>query len=155
MNVLQCLRQYSEQLPNLCPRTLGIQLDVPSVKLYAIEHDYPRSIETRREKVIQHWISSPSLQPSWCSLADALDSMNYRNAAQRIAEQHSKQYACKTCTIFYVVLFSLFTKPILVGIPSRLNTFPLWVVHDFITQPMLRYPFSFVTMLICSLFFVG
>ena len=121
-NVLQCLRQYSEQLPNICSRTLGIQLDVPSVTLYAIERKYSYSTETSKEKVIQHWISSPSIQPSWCSLVDALNSMDYRNAAHGIAEQHSKQHISRI--VPYCMLFSSVYLLSQFWLVPPLNTFP-------------------------------
>ena len=89
--MLRCFRQYDEELVGLNPHTLGLELCVPVGKLGDIRQDYPHSVEMRREEVIQCWISSPSSQASWSSFVDALQSMGYTNAAQRIQEERSKQ----------------------------------------------------------------
>ena len=90
MKVLRCFTKYGEELLDLNPRILGLELGIPMGKLDAIEHNYPHDVEMKRDKVIQYWIASPSLQASWPSFVDALQSMDYTNAARKIAEEHSK-----------------------------------------------------------------
>ena len=90
MKIIRCFTKYGEELVNLNPHILGLELGIPMGKLDAIERNYPHDVEMKRDKVIQCWMSSPSLQASWPSFVDALQSMYYTNAARKIAEEHSK-----------------------------------------------------------------
>ena len=90
MKILRCFTKYGEELLDLNPHILGLELGIPIGKLDAIERNCLHDVEMMRDKVIQYWISSPSLQASWPSFVDALQSMDYPNAARKIAEEHSK-----------------------------------------------------------------
>ena len=88
--MLQCFQKYDEELVGLDSHTLGLELGIPIGRLDSIRQDYPHDVEMRREKVIQCWMSSPSLQASWPSFVDALQSMDFINAARKIANEHGK-----------------------------------------------------------------
>ena len=69
---------------------LGLELGLSTETLSDIEVDYPTSVETRRRRVIQQWMSSPTLQPSWHSLVEALEHIDMNTAARDTAEERSK-----------------------------------------------------------------
>ena len=70
---------------------LGLELGLSAETLNDIEDNHPTCVETRRRKMIQQWMSSPTLQPSWYSLVDALDGINMTNAAKDIAKERSEK----------------------------------------------------------------
>ena len=73
---------------------LGLALGLPEATLSTIEHDHHRSVDTCMRKMVQKWLHSPRLNPSWCSLVRALQAIPLGAAAAKISKEH-----CKSGTI--------------------------------------------------------
>jgi len=80
---------------------LGLQLGLSDGVLHAIEHDYHRIGERKREMVWK-WMNSAAFNPTWCSLANALHAIDMRVVAEKVSVEHRKTYCCPT-TMFRVV----------------------------------------------------
>ena len=68
---------------------LGLQLGLSDGVLHAIEHGYHRIGERKREMVWK-WMNSAALNPTWCSLANALHEINMPAVAEKISVEHWK-----------------------------------------------------------------
>ena len=68
---------------------LGLQLGLSDGVLHAIEHDYPRIGERKRE-MVWTWMNSAALNPTWCSLANALHAIDMHVVAEKISVEHRK-----------------------------------------------------------------
>jgi len=68
---------------------LGLQLGLSDGVLHAIEHDYHR-IGERKTEMISKWMKSATLNPTWCSLANALHAIDMHAVAERISAEHRK-----------------------------------------------------------------
>ena len=71
---------------------LGLQLGLSDGVLHAIEHDYHRIGERKREMVWK-WMNSAALNPTWCSLVNALHAIDMRVAAEKISKEHCKWHS--------------------------------------------------------------
>ena len=69
---------------------LGLELGLPEATLSTIEHDHHRSVETCKRKMVQKWLHSPCLNPSWCSLVKALQATGLSATAAKISKEHCK-----------------------------------------------------------------
>ena len=68
---------------------LGLQLGLSDGVLHAIEHDYHRIGERKRE-MVWTWMNSAALNPTWCSLANALHAIDMHVVAEKISVEHRK-----------------------------------------------------------------
>ena len=73
---------------------VGLELGLSEATLSTIEHDHHRSVETCKRKMVQKWLHSPRLNPSWCSLVKALQAVGLNAAAAKISKQHCKLGPC-------------------------------------------------------------
>ena len=69
---------------------LGLQLGLSDGILHAIEHDYHRIGERKRE-MVSKWMNSAALNPTWCSLVNAIHAIDMHAVAERISVQHCKK----------------------------------------------------------------
>ena len=58
-----------------------------SSTLNTIEYDHRGDVETCRRKMEQEWLKQPC--PSWCSLVEALQTIDQKAVASEIPEIHS------------------------------------------------------------------
>ena len=72
---------------------LGLQLGLSDGVLHAIEHDYQR-IGDRKREMVSKWMTSPALNPTWCSLAKALHAIELHVVADKVSVEH-----CKWCSV--------------------------------------------------------
>ena len=70
---------------------LGLQLGLSDGVLHAIEHDYHRIGERKRE-MVSKWMNSAALNPTWCSLANALHAIDMHAVAEKVSVEHGKTY---------------------------------------------------------------
>ena len=68
---------------------LGLHLGLSDSMVNTIERDYHTTPE-RKIRMVQRWMSTPKLCPSWCSLVKALREVDLNVAAERISKEHSK-----------------------------------------------------------------
>jgi len=68
---------------------LGLQLGLSDGVLHAIEHDYHRIGERKRE-IVSKWMNSGTHNPTWCSLASALHAIDMHVVAEKISVEHCK-----------------------------------------------------------------
>ena len=68
---------------------LGLQLGLSDGVLHAIEHDYHRIGERKRE-MISKWMTSAALNPTWCSLANALHAVDLHVVAEKVSVENRK-----------------------------------------------------------------
>ena len=68
---------------------LGLQLGLSDGVLHAIEHDYQR-IGDRKREMVSKWMTSAALNPTWCSLAKALHAIELHAVAEEISVEHCK-----------------------------------------------------------------
>ena len=68
---------------------LGLHLGLSDNMVKIIESDYHTILE-RKMRMVQRWMSTPKLCPSWCSLVKALLKVDLNVAAQMVSEEHSK-----------------------------------------------------------------
>ena len=68
---------------------LGLHLGLSDSVVDTIERDYHTTPE-RKMRMVQRWMSTPKLWPSWCSLVKALCKVDLNTAAQLISKEHSK-----------------------------------------------------------------
>jgi len=68
---------------------LGLQLGLSDGVLHAIEHDYHRIGERKREMLLK-WMNSATLNPTWCSLANALHAVDMHAVAEKVSVEHCK-----------------------------------------------------------------
>ena len=69
---------------------VGLELGLSEATLSTIKYDHHRSVETCKRKMVQKWLHSPRLNPSWCSLVKALQAVGLNAAAAKISKQHCK-----------------------------------------------------------------
>ena len=82
--VLKCLDQVVEGWFRL-----GLELGLSASLLQAIELDYHRIGERKRQMVCK-WMNSATLNPNWCSLYNALHAMDMHAVAEKISVEHCK-----------------------------------------------------------------
>ena len=68
---------------------LGLQLGLSDGVLHAIEHDYQR-IGDRKREMVSKWTTSAALNPTWFSLASALHAIEQHAVAEKISVEHRK-----------------------------------------------------------------
>ena len=68
---------------------LGLELGLLASLLRAIEHDYHRIGERKREMVLK-WMNSAALNPTWCSLVNALHAVDMHAVAEKVSVEHCK-----------------------------------------------------------------
>ena len=84
--------EMRQVLKYLCPMVkewyqFGLELGVPDSTLKAIEQDHHDSVDTRKRKMIQKWMYSSQLNPSWCSLVKALRELEENQVAALITRE--------------------------------------------------------------------
>ena len=85
--VLKCLQSVvGEWFP------LGLELGLPSSTLSTIEHNNPKSVEICKRQMVQRWITSPQLNPNWCSFVKALHEVGQHVVATEITETCRKLF---------------------------------------------------------------
>jgi len=72
---------------------LGLELGLSASLLCTIDLDYHRTGERKREMVWK-WMTSATLNPTWCSLSNALHKIDMHAAAEKISVKH-----CKWCSV--------------------------------------------------------
>ena len=76
---------------------LGLHLGLSDSLVDTIERDYHTTLE-RKKRMVQSWMSTPQLCPSWCSLVKALHKVGLNAAAERISKKYSKCFVtCSYC----------------------------------------------------------
>ena len=68
---------------------LGLHLGLSDSVVDTIERDYHTTPE-RRKRMVQRWMSTSKLCPSWCSLVKALHKVGLNTAAEKISKEYSK-----------------------------------------------------------------
>ena len=68
---------------------LGLELGLSASLLRAIELDYHRIGEKKREMVWK-WMNSAALNPTWCSLVNALHAIDMHVVAEKVSVEHCK-----------------------------------------------------------------
>ena len=68
---------------------LGLELGLSASLLRTIEHDYHRIGERKREMVWKY-MNSAALNPTWCSLVNALHAIDMHAIAENISVEHCK-----------------------------------------------------------------
>ena len=68
---------------------LGVELGLSASLLRAIENDYHR-IEKWKMEMVWKWMTSATLNPTWCSLANALHAIDMHVVAEKISVKHRK-----------------------------------------------------------------
>ena len=68
---------------------LGLELGLSVGLLRTIEHHYHRIGEGKREMVLK-WMNSAALNPTWCSLVNALHAVDMHAVAEKISVEHCK-----------------------------------------------------------------
>ena len=68
---------------------LGLQMGLSDGVLHAIEHDYHR-IGDRKREVVSKWMTSATLKPTWCSLSNALHAIELHAVADKVSVEHRK-----------------------------------------------------------------
>ena len=66
---------------------LGLQLDIPSSVLEAIEVQYPTDVDKQRRELVRKWMSSSQDLPCWWHLVEALKKIGKRAIADEIEEE--------------------------------------------------------------------
>ncbi len=66
---------------------LGLVLEIEDSELQAIEHDNRHDVQGCKRKMVQKWMSTPRLKPTWVSLVKALRRINEASVAARITEE--------------------------------------------------------------------
>ena len=66
---------------------LGLQLDIPSSVLEAIEVQYPTDVDRQRRELVRKWMSSSQDLPCWWHLVEALKKIGKRGIADEIEEE--------------------------------------------------------------------
>ena len=66
---------------------LGLQLDIPSSVLEAIEVQYPNNIDRQRRELVRKWMSSSQDLPCWWHLMEALKKIGKRAIADEIEKE--------------------------------------------------------------------
>ena len=69
---------------------LGVELGLPMSKLEEIECNNPSNVLRCKRLMLQEWQRQPTLKPSWCTLVDALHSMQKNTVADRISQHFSE-----------------------------------------------------------------
>ena len=82
--VLRHLEEVVDDLNNL-----GLQL-IPAHHCQTIEQDFPTNTDRRRRELVQRWLSSSRDPPCWWRLVQALKTIDYNVAAQKIETAHGK-----------------------------------------------------------------
>ena len=73
---------------------LGLELGLSASHLRAVELDCRRIGERKREMVWK-WMTSAALNPTWCSLANALHAIELHVVADKVSVEHRK--CCSVC----------------------------------------------------------
>ena len=68
---------------------LGLQLGLSASLLRAIEHDY-HGIGERKREMVWKWMNSAALNPTWCSLVNALHAVDMHVVAEKVSVEHRK-----------------------------------------------------------------
>jgi len=68
---------------------LGLELGLSASLLRTIERDFHRIGERKREMVWK-WMNSVALDPTWCSLANALHAIKMHAVAEKVSVKHRK-----------------------------------------------------------------
>jgi len=68
---------------------LGLELGLSASLLRAIELDYHRIGERKREMVWK-WMNSVALNPTWCSLVNTLHAIDMHAVAEKVSVEHCK-----------------------------------------------------------------
>ena len=68
---------------------LGMELGLPMSKLEEIEYNNPSNVLRCKRLMLQEWQRQSTLKPSWCTLLDALRSMQ-NTIAYRILQHFSE-----------------------------------------------------------------
>ena len=87
MELIKVLRTLEPVVGNW--KMLGLELGLSCNVLDTIESDCHTILE-RKMRMIQRWMSTPKLCPSWCSLVKALREVDLNTPAERILIEHSK-----------------------------------------------------------------
>ncbi len=66
---------------------LGLELEIEDSELQAIELDNRHDVQGCKRKMVQKWMSTPRLKPTWVSLVKALRRINEVSVAARITEE--------------------------------------------------------------------
>ena len=66
---------------------LGLQLDIPSSVLEAIEVQYPTDVDRQRRELVRKWMSPSQDLPCWWHLVEALKKIGKRAIADEIEEE--------------------------------------------------------------------
>ena len=93
---------------------LGLHLGLSSSVVDTIERDYHTTPE-RKKRMVQRWMSTPQLCPSWCSLVKALRKVGLNTAAERISKEHSK---CSVIFSYSIQMYFLCSKAIFMATGS-------------------------------------
>ena len=89
----------------VCWYELGVQLDVPISKLNEIRCNNSSDVYQCKLLVLQEWQRQPTLKPSWCTLVDALRSMQENTIAESISQQFSELvYSSPVCLHLFATL---------------------------------------------------
>ena len=68
---------------------LGLELGLSASLLRTIELDYHR-IEKWKREMVWKWMNSVALNPTWCSLVNALHAINMHAVAEKVSVEHCK-----------------------------------------------------------------
>ena len=80
-NILAALKEVTE------PYQLGIQLEINSSILKAIERNHPRDIDRQKTEMIEYWLRN-SPDASWTTLANGVEGMGgYANVVETLREK--------------------------------------------------------------------
>lgn len=72
------------------PNMLGIQLGIESSDVKRIIQDAGGSTERKITDILDHWLKNDS-NPSWSTLVKALEEMNHRRLAEKLAKEYCNE----------------------------------------------------------------
>jgi len=68
---------------------LGLELGLSASLLCTIELDY-HGIEKWKREMVWKWMNSAALNPTWCSLVNALHAIDMHAVAEKVSVEHCK-----------------------------------------------------------------
>ena len=84
---------------------LGLQLDIPSSVLEAIEVQYPTDVDRQRRELVRKWMSSSQDLPCWWHLVEALTKIGKRSIADEIEGECGEWLNLRAISTFMIIIF--------------------------------------------------
>ena len=70
---------------------IGLSLDIEKGSLEVIKQDNPRDSQGCFREMLTHWLNQGDPPPTWTTIIDAIDSVDYKSLARQLSEKYVKQ----------------------------------------------------------------